>query len=157
MKRPQILKLIISIALPISLGAIAGMFTSQAVPEWYSTLNSPFFSPPNWIFSPVWTFLYIIMGISLFIIWREPVSIKRNKAIAVFIAQMALNFAWSFIFFYFKMIGIALIEIILLWITILIMLYHFYKVKPIAAYMNIPYILWVTFAAILNAGYYILN
>jgi translocator protein len=153
----QILKLIASILLPLALGAIAGMFTSQSIPDWYATLNRPSFNPPNWIFGPVWTTLYLLMGISLYLIWKQDAGKERNLAIFVFIIQQALNFGWSFIFFYFNRIGLALIEIVFLWISIVIMIRLFYKIKTWAAYINIPYLLWVTFAAILNASYYLLN
>jgi tryptophan-rich sensory protein len=157
MTKTLTLKFLISILLPLSLGAIAGMFTSQSVPEWYATLNRPSFNPPNWIFGPVWTTLYILMGTSFFLIWKQEASKVRNRAILIFLLQLILNFAWSFIFFYFKMIGLALVEIILLWISIVMMLIVFYKIKPIASYINIPYLLWVSFATVLNASYYILN
>ena len=157
MNKLQIFKLIVSIILPLGLGAIAGIFTAQSVPEWYATLNRPPFNPPNWIFGPVWTTLYMLMGISLFLIWKQDVSTERNLAILVFMLQLLLNFGWSFIFFYFNMIGFALIEIILLWISIVIMLVLFYKIKPMASYINIPYLLWVTFATVLNGSYYFLN
>ena len=157
MSRPNIIKLIVSLFLPLSVGAVAGMFTSQAVPTWYASLNRPSFSPPNWVFGPVWTCLYILLGISFFLIWKEEASKERDLAIKVFSIQMLLNFAWSFLFFYFNLIGAALIEIILLWISIALMIYLFNKIKPFAAYLNIPYLLWVSFATILNAGYYFLN
>lgn len=157
MNKTLTLKFLVSIILPLSLGAIAGMFTSQSVPEWYATLNRPSFNPPNWIFGPVWTTLYILMGISFFLIWKQEASKERNRAILIFLLQLLLNFAWSFIFFYFNMIGLALVEIILLWISIVLMLVVFYKIKPIASYFNIPCLLWVTFATVLNASYYILN
>ena len=157
MNKSKILKLLASLALPLILGAIAGLFTADAVPEWFKGLNRPSFSPPNWLFGPVWTILYILMGISLFLIWKQGVSKERNIAMFVFLLQLLLNFAWSFIFFYYNMIGLALIEIILLWIIILVMLVLFYKIKPMAAYLNIPYLLWVSFATILNAAYFILN
>jgi translocator protein len=157
MKISHTIKLIISILLPLSVGAIAGMFTSQAVPIWYASLNKPSFSPPNWVFGPVWTTLYILLGISFFLIWKEEASKERDLAIKVFSIQMLLNFAWSFLFFYFNLIGATLIEIILLWTSIAAMIYLFYKIKPLAAYLNIPYLLWVSFATILNAGYYFLN
>ena len=157
MKKILLLKLLVSIALPLGVGAIAGMFTAQSVPEWYAALNRPSFNPPNWIFGPVWTTLYILMGISFFLVWKQDASKERNQAILIFSLQLLLNFAWSFIFFYFHMIGFALVEIILLWVSIVIMLVFFYKVKPVASYINIPYLLWVTFATILNAGYYFLN
>jgi len=157
MNRLNIIKLAVSILLPLSVGAVAGMFTSQAVPTWYASLNRPSFNPPNWVFGPVWTSLYILLGVSFFLIWKENPSKNRNLAIIVFATQMLLNFSWSFIFFYFNMIGVALLEIILLWISIASMIYLFYKMKPLAAYLNIPYLLWVSFAIILNAGYYFLN
>lgn len=157
MNKSKILKLLASLALPLILGAIAGLYTADAIPEWYKGLNRPSFSPPNWLFGPVWTILYILMGISLFLIWKQGVSKERNIAMFVFLLQLLLNFAWSFIFFYYNMIGLALIEIILLWISILVMLILFYKIKPMAAYLNIPYLLWVSFATILTAAYFILN
>ncbi|TCO08475.1 TspO/MBR family protein [Natronoflexus pectinivorans] len=157
MKKFLLLKLLVSIALPLGVGAIAGMFTAQAVPEWYASLNRPWFSPPNWIFGPVWTTLYLLMGISFFLVWKQDASRERNLAIIVFLIQLLLNFAWSFLFFYFKMPGLALIEIILLWVSIILMFFAFYKVKPMAAYLNIPYFLWVSFAIALNAGFYFLN
>jgi benzodiazapine receptor len=157
MKKYQVVKLIVSLILPLGIGAIAGMFTSEAVPDWYALLNRPSFSPPNWLFGPVWTTLYLLMGISLFLIWKQEVSKERNLAILVFMVQLILNFGWSFIFFYFNLLGFALIEIIILWISIVIMLFLFYKIKPIASFINIPYLVWVTFATILNASYYLLN
>jgi translocator protein len=157
MNTSDIIKLVVSIGLPLAVGAIAGMYTSAAVPEWYANLNRPSFNPPGWVFGPVWTVLYILMGISLFLIWKEEPGQARNWAIGVFFVQLALNFAWSFIFFYSKMIGPALLEIIVLWITIVIMLLLFYRIRPLAAYINIPYLLWVSFATALNASYYLLN
>ena len=157
MTKSQVLKLVLSVILPVGIGGIAGLFTAEAVPGWYATLNQPSFNPPNWIFGPVWTTLYLLMGISLFLVWKENYSRERNIAIVVFLIQLALNFAWSLIFFHFKMIGLALLEIVVLWISILSMLFIFYKIKPFAAYINIPYLLWVAFATMLNASYYILN
>jgi len=157
MNKILILKLIISLIIPSGLGIIAGLITSQSIPEWYTNLRSPSFNPPNWIFGPVWTVLYLLMGISLFLVWKQEPNKIRNLAIAVFFIHLLLNIGWSFIFFYFKAIGIAFIEIIFLWISIVIMLFLFYKVKPIATYINIPYLLWVTFASVLNGSYYFLN
>jgi len=97
------------------------------------------------------------MGIFLFLIWKEDASKIRRLAILVFMIQLLLNFGWSFIFFYFKMIGLAFVEIILLWISVIAMFILFYKIKPIAAYMNIPYILWVSFAMVLNGAFFFLN
>lgn len=157
MSKTSILKLIISLALPLAVGAIAGHFTAMAIPDWYATLNRPSFNPPNWLFGPVWTTLYILMGISIFMVWSLAPGKERNMALIAFVAQLALNFAWSFLFFYFKTPGFALVEIIALWMSIIFMLILFYKVKPIAAYINFPYLLWVSFATVLNAAYYKLN
>ncbi len=156
-KTINILKFCISIILPLGLGSVAGMVTSEAIPEWYASLIRPSFSPPNWLFGPVWTVLYVLLGISLFLVWKQPPGTDRNRALLIFSVQMVLNFAWTIIFFYFKMLQLALIEILVLWLSILIMMLWFYKVKPLAAYLNIPYILWVTFATFLTAGYYYLN
>lgn len=157
MTKSNIAKLIIAIALPLALGAIAGMVTSQSIPNWYSSLNKPAFNPPNWIFRPVWTVLYLLMGISFFVVWKQKASPARHLAISIFFLQLLLNFAWSFIFFYFNRIGLALVEIILLWLSIVLMLVVFYRIKPIACYIYIPYLLWVSFATVLNASYYFLN
>jgi benzodiazapine receptor len=157
MSKSTILKLIVSLLLPLCIGAFAGIFTMDAIPGWYETLNQPSFNPPNWVFGPVWTTLYLLMGISLFLIWKQGVSKIRNRAILVFMIQLILNFGWSFLFFYYHQLGFAFVEIFLLWLSIVSMILLFYKIKPLAAYINIPYLLWVTFATILNAAYYFLN
>jgi benzodiazapine receptor len=157
MNKSIILKLIVSLILPLGIGAFAGIFTMDAIPGWYETLNQPSFNPPNWVFGPVWTTLYLLMGISLFLIWKQRVSKERNRAILVFMIQLILNFCWSFLFFYYHQLGFAFVEIVLLWLSIVTMILLFYKIKPLAAYINIPYLLWVTFATILNAAYYFLN
>lgn len=157
MNKSLIFKFLVSIVLPVVVGAIGGLFTADAVPDWFNSLNKPWFSPPNWLFGPVWTALYLLMGISLYIIWKQPGSKARNTAILVFMLQLVLNFGWTFLFFYFQQIGYALVEIIVLWISILIMIVLFYRIKPIAAYINIPYLLWVSFASLLTAAYYSLN
>ena len=157
MKANQLIKLVASLLLPLAVGGIAGIFTTEAIPGWYASLNQPSFNPPNWVFGPVWTMLYIILGFSLFLIWKLPSGKERNQAIIVFMVQLIFNFCWSFFFFYFKMIGLALLDIVVLWIMIVAMLVRFYKLKPVAAYINIPYLLWVTFATALNIAYFFLN
>jgi tryptophan-rich sensory protein len=153
----NIIKFIISMALPLAVGGIAGMFTAKAVPEWYASLNRPVISPPNWVFGPVWTILYILMGLSFYFIWMQPPGNLRTMAIVIYLLQLFLNFGWSFLFFYFKQPGLALLEIIILWLGIIVMLFLFYKVRPAATYLNIPYFVWVSFATILNAAYFKLN
>lgn len=151
------LKLIIAILLPMVVGGFSGFLTANSINDWYATLNQPSFNPPNWVFGPVWTTLYLIMGISLFRIWRLPVSKERNKAIGIFALQMTMNFFWSLIFFKWHSIGLALVEIILMWLMIAAMIHHFRKLDAAAGYMNIPYLLWVSFASVLNGAYFILN
>jgi tryptophan-rich sensory protein len=151
------LKLIIAILLPMVVGGFSGFLTANSINGWYVTLNQPSFNPPNWVFGPVWTTLYLIMGISLYRIWSLPVTEERNKAIGIFALQMTLNFFWSLIFFKWHLIGLALAEIILMWFMIATMIHHFRKLDAAAGYMNIPYLLWVSFASVLNGAYYFLN
>ncbi len=151
------LKLIIAILLPMVVGGFSGFLTANAIGTWYTTLNQPSFNPPNWVFGPVWTTLYLIMGISLYRIWSLPISEERNNAIKIFALQMTLNFFWSLIFFKWHLIGLALAEIIVMWFMIATMIHHFRKLDAAAGYMNIPYLLWVSFASILNGAYYFLN
>lgn len=151
------IKLIVSLALPLLVGAVAGVTTAKAIPSWYASLNQPSFSPPNWIFGPVWTSLYIVMGISLYLVWVQPPGRERNLALIIFGIQLMLNFGWSYIFFYYKNLGLAFVEIIVLWVAIIFMVVFFHRLRPLAAYLNIPYLAWVTFASILNGAYYRLN
>lgn len=146
-------KLIISIAVCLAVGFVAGFFTASSVNSWYSKLNKPSFNPPSYLFGPVWTLLYILMGISLYLVWNNGSKI----AIIFFIIQLALNFAWSFLFFQLKNPLIAFIEIIILLIMIIVTTIKFYPISTTAAYLMIPYILWVTFASILNFSIYWLN
>jgi len=134
-------------------GGVAGIFTNG----WYRTLNAPSFNPPDWIFGPVWSMLYLLMGISLYMIWIEVDSALKSKAIRIFFLQLALNFVWSFLFFYFNNIDLALAEIVLLWITILWMIIQFMQINKAAAFLNIPYLLWVSFATALNIAFATLN
>lgn len=157
MNTTQIIKLLVSLLLTLGVGTFSGIYTASAIPDWYASLNRPSFNPPNWVFGPVWTVLYILLGITFFQIWNLVPSQERNLAITVFLIQLLFNFCWSFIFFYFRMIGLALIDIIVLWCSIIIMLLLIYKIKPLAAYLNIPYLIWVTFALALNLAYYLLN
>ncbi|MFN5345825.1 MAG: TspO/MBR family protein [Bacteroidota bacterium] len=154
---PKSIKLIIAILLPMVVGGFSGFLTANSINDWYTTLHQPSFNPPNWVFGPVWTTLYLLMGISLYRIWILPVSAERNFAIGVFFGQMILNFFWSLIFFRWHLIGTALAEIILMWVMIASMIHLFKKLDKAAGLMNVPYLLWVTFATVLNAAYFVLN
>lgn len=154
----NILKLIISIVVCLAAGAIGSIFTADAIPGWYATLNKPSFNPPNWLFGPVWTTLYIMMGISLFLIWKEGTGNALVKpALTMFIAQLVLNLLWSIVFFGMQSISGGLVIIILLWIAIVFTIMRFYKISSIAGILLIPYLLWVTFASVLNFFFYRLN
>ncbi|MBO9632894.1 MAG: tryptophan-rich sensory protein, partial [Chitinophagaceae bacterium] len=152
-----IAKLFISIAIPVITGLIASWFTVQSVNGWYSTLNRPSFAPPNWIFGPVWLVLYVLMGISLYIIWQCPPGIQKEKALFIFGLQLFCNFIWSFLFFFMRNPATALVDIVLLWLLILVMIVRFYRLRPLAAWLNIPYLLWVSFATALNYMFWKLN
>ena len=149
--------LVLCVLSVLGIGFLSGFATMESVNGWYITLEKPFFNPPNYLFRPVWTILYFLMGISIYLILKSPASKEKNKAILFFCLQLLLNFCWSFIFFYFKLLGIALLEIIVLWIFILLMIIQFKKVKPVSYYLQIPYLIWVTFALVLNASIFYLN
>ncbi|GAB3658095.1 TspO/MBR family protein [Echinicola sediminis] len=141
----------------IVLGSISGLANMGNIETWYAGLEKPDFNPPNSIFGPVWTLLYGLMGLGLYIILSSPKSKERSQALRLFFIQLFFNFCWSFIFFYFHQPGLAAIEIIVLWGLILMMIQRFYRVNKAAAYLQLPYILWVSFAAVLNISIWWLN
>jgi len=152
------IKLIIAIAIPVAVGAISGFFTATGVESWYQTINKPSWNPPGWIFAPVWTTLYIMMGVALFLVWKSDSSdILKKTAITLFTIQLVLNFFWSFIFFDQHQIGWALVEIIAMWIFILLTIFAFGNISKLAAWLLVPYISWVSFATILNYTIWKLN
>lgn len=157
MSAANIIKLILSVSIPLAVGAVAGTATAREIPGWYAGLVRPGIAPPNWVFGPVWTTLYILMGISLYLVWKLPPDKVRNLAMAAFGIQLVLNFFWTFIFFSCKAPGWAFVEIIALWIMLGITIVLFYRLKPAAAWINLPYLLWVSFAAILTWSYWRLN
>ena len=151
-------KLVISIAVPLIIGFTSGFFTITGIGSWYQTIQRPSWNPPNWIFGPVWTILYILMGIALYLIWKSDASrtVKRN-AIVLFSIQLILNFFWSIIFFNQHQPGFAFIEIGVMWVMILLTSFAFAKINTTAAWLLVPYISWVSFAAILNFTIWKLN
>ncbi len=154
----RILKLIVSILICQGAGLVGSVFTSPAIPTWYATLQKPSFDPPNWVFAPAWILLFLLMGISLYLIWSKRLEDKEVKiAIVIFSSQLVLNILWSFLFFGFKSPLYAFIEIIILWLAILATIISFYRISRTAAYLLLPYILWVSFASVLNFSIMILN
>ena len=150
----DIIKLIVSVGGCLLVGFISGLWTARSVKSWYSRLKKPSFNPPNWLFGPVWTLLYILMGISLYIIWNANGPVL---AIIFFIIQLILNFLWSLLFFSLRKPLVAFIDIILLLAMIILTAIEFYQISSIAAFLFIPYILWVSFASLLNFSVYSLN
>ena len=157
MKRIDILKLLVCLILCQLAGFIGALFTTPAIPTWYATLRKPFFTPPNWIFSPVWISLFILMGISLFFVWRRPEHPKFKIALIFFFVQLILNTLWSVAFFGLKSPLLGLVDIVLLWIAILLTIQNFLKVSKMAGLLLLPYLLWVSFAALLNFSLWFLN
>jgi tryptophan-rich sensory protein len=154
----DVLKLIISIIICQLAGVFGSIFTTPAIPSWYATLVKPTFNPPNWVFAPVWISLYFLMGISAFLVWRKGIENPRvNLALRLFIIQLILNSLWSVLFFGLRSPLLGLVEIIILWTSILLTILYFFKVSKIAGILLLPYILWVSFAAVLNFSIWRLN
>ena len=151
------MKLVYSLVITLGIGAIAGFATASNIGGWYATLSKPSFNPPNWIFGPVWTLLYILMGIALFLIWKQPPSLYRSNALWLFFIQLFLNFIWSFLFFYFHKIGLALVDIVVLWVFIILTINSFSRLDKNSGWLLAPYLCWVSFASILNGAIYHLN
>ena len=158
MNKNKFVKFIAAILACQLAGFVGLVFTAPAITAWYATVQKPFFNPPNWIFAPVWTTLFLLMGISLYLIWEKGLDKKEVKlAVSVFGVQLALNIVWSFLFFGLQNPLLAFIEIVLLWIAILATIILFYRISKKAGLLLVPYLLWVSFAAFLNYSIWILN
>ncbi len=157
MKANKLLKLLLSIVLCEGVGILGSIFTIPSITTWYSHLNKPIFNPPNWIFGPVWTTLYLLMGISLFLVLEKKLKIQKNFLLILFSVQLLLNFLWSVMFFAWHLPTLALVDIALLWISITLLIVDFWKFSKIASVILIPYLLWVSFASVLNLWVAILN
>lgn len=152
------MKLVISIISVMAVGFLSGYATSGNVNGWFATANRPWFAPPNYLFGPVWTCLYLMMGIALWLVWKQPAATPfRNTALILFVVQLVFNFFWSFIFFEWQQLGWALVEIVVLWVLILCTILLFARVNKTAAWLLVPYISWVSFATVLNHGFWRLN
>ena len=154
----DILKLVVSILACQCAGFIGSIFTMPAIPTWYETLAKPSFTPPSWLFAPAWVTLYVLMGVAAFLIWRKGLDIKNVKsALIIFLVQLVLNALWSAIFFGAKSLIGGAVVIVLLWIAILFTILRFFKISAAAGGLLIPYILWVSFASVLNISILALN
>ncbi|MBN2406180.1 MAG: tryptophan-rich sensory protein [Elusimicrobia bacterium] len=152
----NILRLFFSLMICQLAGLAGSLFTAGSVNSWYPTLNKPFFNPPNWVFAPVWTFLFLLMGISLYLVLGAGGE-NRGKALSVFAIQLVLNVGWSAAFFGLKSPLAAFIVIIFLWAVILLTIREFRKIRTEASALLVPYLIWVSFAVFLNAGFLLLN
>lgn len=142
------------VVLCLAVGALGGWATAQLVADWYPALAKPSWTPPPWLFAPVWTALYILMGIAAWLVWRKG---DARGAMLLFAAQLLLNLAWSFLFFGARSPGLGLLDIIALWIAIAAMIFAYSFKSRVAAFLMVPYLAWVSFATALNAAVFMLN
>jgi translocator protein len=155
----RILRIATVVATCLVIGYFSGMETRESITTWYPTLVKPIFNPPNWLFGPVWTLLYIMMGVAGGMIWNRLEFDEKNvkKAFVFFIIQLTLNALWSYLFFGLHNPLLALIEIVLLWLMIYETYNQFKKIEPFAGILLIPYLSWVSFATVLNGSIWWLN
>jgi tryptophan-rich sensory protein len=150
------LMLIVFLAICLGVGGMGAIASDRSLREWYPTLRKPPGTPPSWVFGPVWTTLYVLMAISAWLVWRD-YRWGASAALLIFCAQLELNLAWSGVFFGARRPGFALLEIVILWAAVLFTAYLFYWLNPVSAYLLVPYLLWLTYAAYLNFGIWKLN
>jgi benzodiazapine receptor len=154
----KIVRVICSVSACLLTGFLGSLATRSSIESWYSQLSRPSFTPPDWTFGVVWPALYVIMGISAFLIWNKGLERSKVKtALGIFVVQLLLNGLWTPIFFSLHLIGLALVEIVILWVAILLTILSFWRVSRIASLLLLPYILWVSFAVFLNTSLFILN
>jgi tryptophan-rich sensory protein len=145
------------LGLTFAVAGISARWTAAEIPTWYRTLTRPAIAPPNWVFGPVWSLLYAMMAIAAWRVSLAPPSSARSVALTLFLVQLALNFAWSWIFFKQHALGAALAEVVVLWLVIGATTFKFSRVAPLAAWLMAPYLAWVTFASLLNGAFWRIN
>ena len=155
----KISRIAIGVIICLAVGYLSGMVTRTSITTWYPTLVKPSFNPPNWIFAPVWTSLYVMMGIAAGLIWNQIPSQKEavTKALQFFAIQLVLNALWSYLFFGMYNLMLATIEVVLLWLMIFETYSQFAKINKTASYLMLPYLAWVSFASVLTASIWWLN
>ncbi len=158
MRVNNFLKLVIAIGVSQLAGVIGSFFTVSAIDGWYGGIVKPALNPPNWVFGPVWTTLFTLMGIAGFLVWKRGLERREVKiALGIFSTQLVLNTLWSIIFFNFRNFGGAFVEIVILWLAIFLTIIAFSKVSKLSAWLLAPYIVWVSFAGYLNYMIWVLN
>ncbi len=174
-------KLLLSLLVCLSAGVAGSVFTVSAIAGWYAGLVKPSLSPPNWVFGPVWTTLYILMGVSLYLVWKRDWKIEneilspkkkawnrwserfwvgdlqKQNVIAIFTVQLLLNAIWSFVFFGLHQPGWAFFVLVALWCSIVYVIVNFYRISKTSAWLLLPYLAWVSFAGYLNLAIWLLN
>ena len=149
--------LIVFVGLCLAVGALGGWVTADSVKTWYTTINKPSFTPPNWLFGPVWTVLYVLMGVAAWRVWCNARPYRARMPLALFALQLALNLAWSVVFFGMHRVGAAVVVIVSLEAAILSTVVAFRRIDGLAALLLVPYALWVAFATVLNIAVWRLN
>jgi len=155
----KISRIAIVVIICLAIGYLSGMVTRASITTWYPTLVKPSFNPPNWIFAPVWTSLYVMMGVAAGLIWNQITTQKAavTKALQFFTIQLVLNALWSYLFFGLHNLMLATIEVVLLWLMIFETYSQFAKINKTASYLMLPYLAWVSFASVLTASIWWLN
>ncbi len=154
----DIIRLGIACAASLSAGLIGSLVAADNFTTWYAGIEKPAFTPPNWVFGPVWTILYVLMGVAAFLVWQKGLRTPDVRvALAWFLVQLALNALWTPVFFALHRIDLALIVIVLLWAAVVTTIVYFLRISRPAAGLLVPYLLWVSFAAVLNASIWYLN
>lgn len=153
----SLLFLLLFIAIALSVELLGGWFTQLGLVDWYPEIKKPSWTPPNWLFGPVWTLLYLLMGVALWLVWRAPPSPLKKGAYWLFGAQLFTNLIWSALFFTLHSPLSALIDLLLLWLLIVGTIVTFYRVRPLAAYLLLPYLIWTSYALALNGAIWQLN
>jgi tryptophan-rich sensory protein len=152
------LRFIVAVTVPLLVGVLSGIATARGVQEWYPTLVKPVFNPPAWVFAPVWTILYLMMGVAVYLVWQRGLNAAGVRtALILFALQLVLNGLWSVLFFGMHSPGLALVEIVVLWVAIGATVLHFWRLTPIAGGLLLPYLAWVSFAVVLNGSIWFLN
>ena len=153
----KFIKPAISVFIPLAVGLLGSVFTASSVNTWYATVNKPSFNPPNWIFGPVWTTLFVMMAIAAWLVWKPEGFQAAAWPLTLFAIQLALNIAWSWIFFGLHQPGWAFVEIVILWLAIVRTTGAFFGRSKTAGWLMVPYLAWVSFASVLNFTIWRLN
>jgi tryptophan-rich sensory protein len=153
----QAIALAVSVGICLGAAGIGSILTTPSIATWYATLRKPPWTPPNWLFGPVWTALYLGMAVAVWLVWRQAGFSPARLALTLFVIQLALNVAWSGIFFRMRLPGAAFLEVVLLWLFILLTAIAFWPVSRTASWLLVPYLTWVTYAGALNAAIWRIN